>query len=89
LFCKACKVPFHNGYTCTEYKALSYGGDAAHDQAVSQLAAKNKWRPCPQCSAVVERTDGCKHMRCPCGVQFCYACGAKWARSNCSKNCRG
>ncbi|KAL3008630.1 hypothetical protein AAZX31_07G042800 [Glycine max] len=41
--------------------------------------AKNKcWRRCPKCNFYVEKVDGCKHITCRCGNEFCYACGSSW-----------
>ncbi len=31
-------------------------------------------RPCPRCHQGVERNEGCNHMTCRCGHQFCYNC---------------
>lgn len=34
---------------------------------------------CPRCRTHVEKEgDGCNHMTCPCGTQFCYECGDYW-----------
>lgn len=27
---------------------------------------------------VLEKTEGCNHMTCKCGHQFCYLCGERW-----------
>lgn len=27
---------------------------------------------------MVERIDGCNHVKCRCGIDFCYSCGAKY-----------
>lgn len=36
---------------------------------------------------VVERNQGCPHMTCKCGAQFCYNCGGKWGSSHyCIRN---
>jgi hypothetical protein len=37
------------------------------DQAVLALAGRKKWRQCPQCRNMVERSSGCNAMRCRCG----------------------
>lgn len=30
---------------------------------------------CPGCGSRIEKTDGCDHMTCLCGYEFCYQCG--------------
>jgi hypothetical protein len=43
--------------------------------AVHVLGSENKWKQCPSCWNMVERVDGCNHMECICGIEFCYNCG--------------
>ncbi|KAM2993604.1 hypothetical protein FF2_045682 [Malus domestica] len=45
---------------------------------VLELAKKNKWRRCPTCKFIVEKNEGCLHITCRCGYEFCYACGKYW-----------
>lgn len=40
-----------------------------------ELAEANKWKACPKCGNMVERSDGCNDMVCRCGQGFCYTCG--------------
>lgn len=47
----------------------------ADEAALYDLSAQKKWRQCPTCLNMVEKTDGCNHMDCVCGLDFCYACG--------------
>jgi len=49
-----------------------------------RMAAAQSWKRCPApgCGHVVERTEGCNHMCCRCGVDFCYACGKQYTSSN-------
>ncbi|CAL5088197.1 unnamed protein product [Urochloa decumbens] len=47
---------------------------------VKKLAEERRWKQCPMCKMVVERTYGCNVMRCRCQFVFCYACGLPTGR---------
>lgn len=32
-------------------------------------------KECPSCKAPTQKTNGCDHMTCPCGTDWCWACG--------------
>lgn len=36
------------------------------------------YRQCKSCKFVIEKNQGCNHMVCRCGNQFCYVCGSDW-----------
>ncbi|GLU19039.1 hypothetical protein SLE2022_353080 [Rubroshorea leprosula] len=76
LFCINCKVPWHNAMTCSDYKILN-PNLPAEDLKLNSLATKNKWRQCGKCNNMIEHTEGCWHMTCICGHEFCYNCGAE------------
>ena len=42
------------------------------------LKDKFKYKRCYGCKRIVQRNQGCPHMRCKCGTQFCYYCGGPW-----------
>lgn len=44
-----------------------------------ELADQKKWKQCPGCRILVEKNDGCDHMSCECGTEFCYRCGTEYA----------
>lgn len=48
------------------------------------MAETQGWRECWQCHAIVELKEGCNHMTCRCGAQFCMACGQKWKSCSCA-----
>jgi hypothetical protein len=66
------------------------------EQKGKKLAKDQNWATCPGCNAVVERSDGCNHMRsvevfvlqthtdtmhrCHCGQRFCYACNLAYVQ---------
>ncbi|KAI1264255.1 hypothetical protein F5Y18DRAFT_417933 [Xylariaceae sp. FL1019] len=56
------------------------------DEGTSQFlqTAKEKgWKPCYKCHHMVELVEGCNHMTCRCGAQFCMICGSKWRTCEC------
>ncbi|XP_024159479.1 uncharacterized protein LOC112166806 isoform X1 [Rosa chinensis] len=73
-FCINCKVPFDN-HTCYDYKKSN---PCAEEQLMKSLAKKKHWRQCVNCSHMVELAEGCYHITCRCGYEFCYTCGAEW-----------
>jgi hypothetical protein len=48
-------------------------------QEVSFFENNLHYRQCKRCKMVVEKNQGCNHITCRCGYQFCYVCGAEWA----------
>ncbi|KAA8542025.1 hypothetical protein F0562_023177 [Nyssa sinensis] len=82
LFCAQCYVPWHSGVECEEFQGLHENERAREDLMVRELARDKKWMRCPHCKFFVEKTEGCVHLTCRCGFQFCYACGANWSESH-------
>ncbi|XP_039165776.1 E3 ubiquitin-protein ligase RNF144B-like [Eucalyptus grandis] len=74
LFCAQCKVPWHAGVECQE---LNEGEREREDIMLMKLAEKKHWRRCPKCRFFVQKKSGCAFVKCRCGVEFCYRCGAE------------
>ncbi|KAF7317254.1 RBR-type E3 ubiquitin transferase [Mycena chlorophos] len=72
--CVACKERVHPGQRCGENAAL---------EQVKALARAEGWQTCPGCNRIIELHQGCFHMTCHCGVQFCYVCAVPWKRCEC------
>lgn len=64
MFCAQCKVPWHAGIECAEFKKLNKNERENEDIMLRNLAQKNQWRRCPKCRFYVERSLGCDAMRC-------------------------
>ncbi|EOA13062.1 hypothetical protein CARUB_v10026062mg [Capsella rubella] len=77
LFCVDCKVPWHGNLSCTEYKKL-HPNPPADDVKLKSLANNKMWRQCGKCQHMIELTQGCNHITCRCGHEFCYNCGGGW-----------
>ncbi|XP_012064880.1 probable E3 ubiquitin-protein ligase rbrA isoform X2 [Jatropha curcas] len=87
LFCINCKVPWHSNMTCIVYK-MRHPNPHAEDAKLKSLASRNQWRQCVKCNHMIELAEGCYHMTCRCGFQFCYVCGAEWKDKKPTCSCR-
>ena len=76
--CTVCKVPFHTGLTCLEYRNYT-----PEDYKACRAFSKQKLQRCMKCRLWVERTQGCNHIWCRCGFEFCYVCSKKWKTCKC------
>ncbi|KAL5975714.1 hypothetical protein ACLOJK_020040 [Asimina triloba] len=78
FICINCRVPWHSSMNCEEYQNLPVEDRDAEDIALHRLALNQRWRQCQQCRRMIELTQGCYHMTCWCGHEFCYSCGAEY-----------
>ncbi|CAN0874827.1 E3 ubiquitin-protein ligase RSL1 [Linum grandiflorum] len=85
LFCINCKVPWHSGMDCDMYKKRN--PNPSEDAKLKFLASRNLWRQCMKCNHMIELAEGCYHMTCRCGNEFCYNCGAEWKDKKATCSC--
>eukprot|EP00929_Paragymnodinium_shiwhaense_P077155 TRINITY_DN39714_c0_g1_i1.p1 TRINITY_DN39714_c0_g1~~TRINITY_DN39714_c0_g1_i1.p1 ORF type:complete len:466 (+),score=65.26 TRINITY_DN39714_c0_g1_i1:73-1470(+) len=79
VFCGNCRVAWHDGLTCEQYKRLPDHLRAPEDVALLRIAQRQAWRPCPGCRNMLSKQDGdCNYLRCRCGTAFCFRCGNKY-----------
>ncbi|RKF63286.1 hypothetical protein OnM2_026002 [Erysiphe neolycopersici] len=74
--------------TCVKCKKAAHRGDCAADEDMQRLRAladQNKWVRCFQCQSIVDRSEGCNHMTCRCGAEFCYKCSRRWKTCSCEE----
>ncbi|KAL7617119.1 hypothetical protein Lser_V15G01519 [Lactuca serriola] len=82
LFCAQCKVAWHTGIDCHEFKSLKKDERNPEDLMLMQLAKNKQWKRCPSCNFIVEKRYGCHHISCRCGQHFCYGCGKEHVGSH-------
>ncbi|CAL9041645.1 unnamed protein product, partial [Musa banksii] len=82
LFCAQCKVGWHSGLSCEEFKMLGTDERGREDLMLMKIAKDKRWKRCPRCKFFVEKTQGCMHIRCRCGFEFCYGCGSKYVMAH-------
>jgi len=74
VFCYECRVKWHEGESCEQYKAKNTIGKT-EEEALSEKYAKENFQECPQCSIWVEKIDGCAYVQCfVCHHEFCWDC---------------
>ncbi|XP_062012370.1 E3 ubiquitin-protein ligase RSL1 [Rosa rugosa] len=78
FICVDCGVPWHSSMSCEEFQNLPLEERDSADITLHRLAQNKSWRRCQQCRRMIELTQGCYHMTCWCGHEFCYACGAEY-----------
>ncbi|KAI4741042.1 hypothetical protein E4T50_08529 [Aureobasidium sp. EXF-12298] len=65
---------------------LHTSGECPKDPETKRLVdlAKEKgWQRCYNCKAMVELKEGCNHMTCRCGSDFCMLCASPWKTCEC------
>jgi len=73
MACRACVWPADRRIRAAFYAAMTSSGIRA-DPVLAKWAALNT-KQCPGCRQLVERSEGCDHMSCVCGADFCFLCG--------------
>lgn len=76
VYCIKCKSDWHDGQTCAEYKVNNTYSEA--DKQFEEFIRGSKFKQCGKCKFWVGRSEGCDHMTCRCGHQFCYRCGGNY-----------
>jgi E3 ubiquitin-protein ligase RNF144 len=71
MVCNTCKGAF-----CSECLLMEHEGDCDAFQ-VHFLENNLNYRKC-QCGIIIEKQEGCNHVTCICGHDFCYLCGESW-----------
>ncbi|KAF7189660.1 putative E3 ubiquitin-protein ligase ARI10 [Pseudocercospora fuligena] len=67
--------------TCIECKKAAHAGECSEDPDEKKLrerAREEGWKICPRCRTVIEKAEGCNHITCACGAEFCYLCGEEY-----------
>ncbi|MCJ1365402.1 hypothetical protein MMC16_004523 [Acarospora aff. strigata] len=72
--CCKCNGKWHSGKDCPKDEDT---------KRFVEIAKKEGWQRCFNCSAMVELKEGCNHMTCRCTAEFCMICGLKWKTCSC------
>ena len=72
IWCPVCDLVF-----CPKCLETSHEGPC-DTKLATKVLENYKYRKCPFCNLIVEKTHGCKHIKCACTKEFCYDCGMVW-----------
>lgn len=71
--CAKHRRPWHEGQTCLEFDMDPAQIERLEEEeATAKLLAKEATSICPKCGQGVTKTEGCDHMMCQCGTEWCY-----------------
>ena len=79
-YCAKCGQAAHGDEPC--------GGGAGDkkskkDDKKTQAWLRNKTKQCPNCHESVEKSEGCNHVHCRCGANWCYLCTGPFPNCHC------
>jgi hypothetical protein len=57
--------------------------DTAEDREFLRASSELGWQRCFQCRRIVQIHEGCNHVLCVCGAEWCYKCGSAWRPRSC------
>ncbi|KAK4145540.1 uncharacterized protein C8A04DRAFT_10567, partial [Dichotomopilus funicola] len=77
-WCLQHRVPWHTGETCDQYDTRTRDEARRAADRASQRAVQKLSRPCPSCRRDVHKFEGCDHITCLCGHEWCYLCAAPY-----------
>ncbi|KAL9554705.1 hypothetical protein MBANPS3_002699 [Mucor bainieri] len=83
--CLQCGEKAHLGQNCLENLKLKLKNNRGDEELTSTIQWKlNHTRPCPNCSVMINRDEGCNKVDCLlCGHRFCWRCGSGWSQQKC------
>lgn len=77
--CAHHRRPWHEGQKCSEFDLDDAQLERLEEEeATAKLLAKEETSICPKCGQGVTKTEGCDHMSCTCGEEWCYICSCSY-----------
>ncbi|KAL1880056.1 hypothetical protein Daus18300_001419 [Diaporthe australafricana] len=77
--CAKHRRPWHEGQTCQEFDLDDAQIERLEEEeATAKLLSGEDMSICPKCGQGVTKTEGCDHMQCQCGTEWCYICSCSY-----------
>src|SRR5271169_2276277 len=77
--CFTCRSPFHPNLTCSEYRESRISHEHSIEEVASERYLISCTKTCFRCLRKVEKVEGCDHITCYCGAEWCWTCRADYA----------
>jgi IBR domain, a half RING-finger domain len=77
----------HAGLTCGAYASQLASTNPDGTVLLEEWQERAGAQRCQRCNAAIEKNEGCKHMTCRCGYEFCWACGQEWTHNHLATVC--
>ena len=78
-YCFHCSLKWHPKMSCEKMRKRVEGREKGFNKRAIKKNKKwlkeNKVIKCKRCGQGVQKKDGCNHMTCTCGFEFCWLCG--------------
>ena len=78
-FCFHCSLKWHPEMTCNQKRKQDEKRESTRNQRHVKKNKKwlkhNRLIKCRRCGQGIQKNDGCNHMKCVCGFEFCWLCG--------------
>jgi IBR domain, a half RING-finger domain/IBR domain len=79
VFCVDCFGEAHAPAACAMITEWNAAVDSSTGEMESLAWILANTRKCPECGNAIAKADGCLHMTCKCGGEFCWICGSNWS----------
>ncbi|KAK9806300.1 hypothetical protein WJX72_009279 [[Myrmecia] bisecta] len=76
-WCRSCKTDWHQGVTCEKNAKQHAKREKLSLKGFKAYLKRHRTIECPRCHHGLQRTEGCNRIRCACGQDVCWRCGAK------------
>ncbi|KAJ1333783.1 E3 ubiquitin-protein ligase RNF14 [Microdochium nivale] len=77
--CVQHSMPWHNGETCSQFDQRNF--EQREGEEASREVVQSSSKACPSCNRDVHKYEGCNHITCLCGHQWCYLCLAPYTNN--------
>eukprot|EP00388_Colpodella_angusta_P001012 GDKJ01003392.1.p1 GENE.GDKJ01003392.1~~GDKJ01003392.1.p1 ORF type:complete len:519 (-),score=65.67 GDKJ01003392.1:70-1626(-) len=76
IYCFSCEDEMHNPIDCSTLRRWRKEKEKFNYANLKWIV--NNTKLCPSCKHAIEKNQGCNHIKCHCGYDFCWMCLEQW-----------